>query len=135
MIVKNLKDLHGTDREVKGETWISRRLLLRGDNMGFSLHDTLMHAGTSTEMHYQNHLEAVYCVGGTGNIRNLETGEVFPIADGTVYALDGNERHVLTAETELRVVCVFNPALVGPESHDANGAYPLLTMSTSGVKS
>jgi L-ectoine synthase len=68
----------------------------------------------------------VYCVGGRGRIEDLETGEVHPIADGTVYALDGNEEHILTAETEMRMVCVFNPPLVGPEVHDETGAYPVL---------
>lgn len=131
MIVRSLKEIEGTDREVSAENWISRRLLLHGDGMGFSLHDTTIRAGTSTEMHYQNHLEAVYCVGGRGNIRVVETGQVHEICDGTVYALDAHDRHVLTAETELRMVCVFNPALVGPENHDENGVYPLMSSAAA----
>jgi L-ectoine synthase len=101
-------------------------LLLADDNMGFSLHDTVIHAGTETQMCYRNHLEAVYCVAGRGSIEVLETKEVFPITDGTVYALDRHDAHVLRADTELRLVCVFRPALVGREVHDAHGAYPLL---------
>jgi L-ectoine synthase len=125
VIVRRLFAL-GPEREVKGETWTSRRLLLADDNMGFSLHDTVMHAGTETRMCYRNHLEAVYCVAGRGSIEVVDTKEVFPIADGTVYALDRHDAHVLRAETELRLVCVFRPALVGREVHDADGAYPLL---------
>jgi L-ectoine synthase len=41
-----------------------------------------------------------------------------------LYALDQNDRHVLTAETTMRMICVFNPPLAGPESHDETGAYP-----------
>jgi L-ectoine synthase len=41
--------------------------------------------------------------------------------------LDGHERHELHAETDLRMVCVFTPALTGQEVHDEDGAYPLLT--------
>lgn len=126
MIVRRLKDTLGTTREVQADNWTSRRLLLRDDGIGFSLHDTIIRAGTSTEMHYQNHLEAVYCVQGRGNIHVVESGEKFEISDGTVYALVGHEHHVLTAETEMRMVCVFNPALVGPESHDENGVYPVM---------
>jgi L-ectoine synthase len=126
MIFRRLNELIGTDREVSAENWTSRRLLLRDDGMGFSLHDTIIHAGTSTEMHYQNHYEAVYCIEGTGTVTVVESGEQFPIEAGTVYALNNNDRHVLTAETMLRMVCVFNPALVGPESHDENGVYALL---------
>jgi L-ectoine synthase len=126
MIVRKLDEITGSARVVDTPNWKSRRLLLRDDGMGFSLHDTTIRAGTSTRMCYRHHLEAVYCVGGRGRIEDLETGEVHPIADGTVYALDGNEEHILTAETEMRMVCVFNPPLVGPEVHDETGAYPVL---------
>lgn len=126
MIVRSLKDLSSTDREVKAKTWTSRRLLLAEDGMGFSFHDTLIHAGTTTEIHYQNHLESVYCIQGKGRITVVDTGEVIEIGADTMYALDGNEKHLLTADEEMRMICVFNPALVGPEVHDENGVYPLL---------
>jgi L-ectoine synthase len=124
VIVRHLSELRGTKREVSGETWTSRRLLLAADDMGFSFHDTLMYAGTTTRMCYRNHLEAVYCVSGRGSIQVLASGEVFPISDGTMYALDAHDEHVVRADTELRLICVFNPPLVGGEVHDASGAYP-----------
>ena len=127
MIVRSLDDLIETDRETRAETWSSRRFLLKGDGMGFSLHDTIIHAGTSTEMHYQNHLEAVYCIEGKGRLKDLDNDTEYEITAGTMYALSGNERHILIAEERMRMVCVFNPPLVGPESHDENGVYPLLT--------
>lgn len=135
MIVRNLNDLTGTDREVHAENWSSRRLLLADDAMGFSMHDTVIHAGTSTEMHYQNHLEAVYCIEGKGHIIVEETGERFEIEAGTIYALDGHDKHTLTAESRLRMVCVFNPPLVGPETHDEDGVYPLMTLAEQGEPS
>lgn len=126
MIVRSLREIEGSDREVSAENWMSRRLLLRDDNMGFSMHDTIIRSGTATEMHYEHHLEAVYCIQGKGTVTVLETGKVFNIEPGTVYALDQNDRHVLRAESTMRMVCVFNPPLVGPESHDENGAYPVM---------
>jgi len=128
MIVRRRDDLAGTEREVAAETWTSRRLLLAGDGTPFSMHDTVIHAGTETRMWYANHLEAVYCVAGRGSLEDLDTGTVYPVTDGTLYALDGHERHVLRAETDLRMVCVFSPPLVGPEVHDEHGVYPLLTV-------
>lgn len=124
MIVRDLSSIQGGEREVCAATWKSRRLLLAADGMGFSFHDTVIYAGTATRMCYKHHLEAVYCVGGRGSIEVLATGQLFPISDGTMYALDKHDEHVLRAETELRLVCVFNPPLVGKEVHDANGAYP-----------
>lgn len=124
MIIRKLEDAVGGDREIDAPTWTSRRLLLADDGMGFSLHDTLIKAGTETRMWYQHHLEAVYCIEGAGEIEDLETGEIHPIEAGTVYALDGNERHILRADSTLRMVCVFNPPVTGRETHDASGAYP-----------
>jgi L-ectoine synthase len=56
---------------------------------------------------------------------------VFDIDPGTVYALDQNDRHILKAESTMRMICVFAPALVGPESHDENGSYPRLDPTAS----
>ncbi len=124
MIVRSLAQIVGTPAEVSAKTWTSRRLLLAGDRMGFSLHDTLIHAGTQTRMWYQNHLEAVYCVAGKGTVEVLKSGEKIAIGEGTLYALDQHDEHVLHAETEMRMICVFNPPLLGGEVHDENGAYP-----------
>jgi len=71
MIVRHLDELRGTDREVEAPTWVSRRFLLSKDGLGFSMHDTTLHAGTETEMEYKHHLEAVYCIGGEGEIQVL----------------------------------------------------------------
>ncbi len=124
MIVRRLDACEGSAREVSGPTWTSRRLLLKNDRMGFSFHDTILHAGTVTEMEYKHHLEAVYCIAGSGELESLVTGERWPIAVGTVYALNQHDRHRLHAHTELRMVCVFNPPLTGAEVHGPDGAYP-----------
>lgn len=127
MIVRSLDSIVDTEATVGAETWTSRRLLLARDGMGFSMHDTIIDAGTETRMWYQNHLEAVYCIEGHGTVELPDTGEVFEIGPDTVYALDQNDRHVLRATTRMRMVCVFSPPCTGRETHDENGAYPLLT--------
>jgi len=43
-----------------------------------------------------------------------------------MYALNAHDRHVLKARKNLRMVCVFNPPCTGRETHDKDGAYPLL---------
>ncbi len=127
MKIVRLADLEGTDREVRAETWTSRRFVLADDAVGFSFHDTILHAGTRTEMWYRNHIESVYCIEGEGLLTNRETGEVHPISPGTLYLLDNHDRHVLEATTPLRMMCVFNPPLTGEETHQEDGSYPLLT--------
>jgi len=131
MIVRNLDDIVGSERDVHADTWNSRRLLLADEKMGFSMHDTLIHAGTETTMCYENHLEAVYCIEGEGEIQTLPDGPIYEIRPGTMYALDQHDRHCLRARTQLRMVCVFNPPVTGREVHDANGAYPAAVAAES----
>ncbi|MFD0869084.1 L-ectoine synthase [Chlamydia abortus] len=126
MIVRQLDEIIGTDNDVDTPTWNSRRLLLQKDGMGFSLHDTIIKAGTETFIWYKNHVEAVYCIEGEGEIEVKETGRVYPLKAGTVYALDGHEKHYLRATKDMRMVCVFNPPCTGREVHDEEGTYPVL---------
>lgn len=126
MIVRQLRAILGTDRDVQAPTFASRRLLLSRDKMGFSLHDTVIYAGTETPIRYSHHLEAVYCVAGAGEVELVETGEIHQLRAGTLYALDNHDRHLLRARTEMRMICVFSPPLTGREVHDSDGAYPLI---------
>lgn len=126
MIVRTLADTEGGELDVRAETWRSRRLLLAKDDMGFSVHDTVLYAGTVTEMHYQNHLEAVYCIEGHAEITDAATGETHELRPGSIYALDQHDRHTLRVIDDFRCVCVFNPPITGREVHDENGVYPLL---------
>ncbi|MFI6350912.1 ectoine synthase [Streptomyces sp. NPDC050560] len=129
MIVRSFKELVGTDRHIKSHsgTWESSRLLLAKDGVGFSLHETILYAGTETKMWYQNHIEAVVCVEGEAELTDEETGEKHWLAPGTTYVLNGHERHVLRPKSDFRCICVFNPPVTGREDHDENGTYPLLT--------
>lgn len=126
MIVRRLEEIQGGEQDVPAPTFHSRRFLLSRDKMGFSFHDTVLYAGTETRMWYRHHVEAVYCIEGEGTLENLEDGRVYDIRPGTMYALDGHEKHILRAKTDLRMVCVFNPPLTGKEVHDDEGVYPLL---------
>jgi L-ectoine synthase len=107
-------------------------LLLAGDGQAFSLHDTVIDAGTETTMWYRNHVEAVYCIEGKGMLDDLDSGQTYLLEPGTVYVLDGHERHRVSAISDLRMVCVFSPPCSGRETHDEDGSYPLLTTDGSG---
>ena len=125
MIVRNLEAAENSDRRVVSNGWESTRLLLKSDGMGFSFHITTIYEGANLEMHYQNHLESVYCISGEGEIEDLADGKVYPIQAGTIYALDQHDKHILRAFKEMKMACVFNPPLHGKEVHNAQGAYEL----------
>ena len=126
MIVRSLAEIKGTEWDVQTDKWASRRLLIRGDGLGFSLSETIIHPGSESTIWYKNHFEACYCVEGEGEIESLAPdGRKSKIEPGTLYALDKHDRHILRAFTTLKLICVFNPALSGTEVHDPDGSYPL----------
>ena len=127
MIVRTVEDLktQGSYREQPG-VWSSARYLLRRDGMGFTLTQTTVAAGSSQTMQYRNHVEGNLVIEGEGDLTDLDTGTVHRLQPGTMYALDQHDRHRIDARTDMRLVCVFSPALVGPEIHDADGSYPIL---------
>ncbi|RJX37668.1 ectoine synthase [Paenibacillus pinisoli] len=133
MIVKQLEEIRGSSHDIDAPTWNSRRLLLKKDGMGFSMHDTIIKAGTETLIWYRNHVEAVYCIEGEGEIE-VVGGETHQICPGMLYALDGHEKHLLRARSQLRMVCVFNPPLTGAEVHDQDGVYPLMNENGEAVR-
>ena len=111
---RRLPEGHDFVREDRWTTW--GPLLLLGKDV----------AGATLELWYKNHIEANYVIEGTGELTNLETGEVYPVGPGFMYTLDQHDRHRMHTHTAMRIICVFNPAVVGIEKHDADGSYPLL---------
>jgi L-ectoine synthase len=108
--------------EVKCVEWgngLSRRFLLEADGMGYTLTDTIVRAGTTSLIEYRNHLEACYCIEGSGSVVEMD-GTEHKIEVGTMYALNNRDPHYLKGgeNEDLRLVCMFTPALQGDEHHD-----------------
>lgn len=125
MIVRTLSDAKAQGRTISAPGWESARLLLKQDGAGFSFHITRILKHAELTMHYQNHIESVYCIRGSGEIVDIASGAIHPIAAGTIYILDKNDKHILRAFEEMEMACVFNPPLHGKEVHNAEGAYEL----------
>ncbi len=126
MFIRSLKDVEATENYVDWGNGTSHRMLTKSDNMGFTVCHTIVRAGTESELQYRNHLEACYCIGGEGEVEDMD-GNVYPIRKGDIYVLDQHDRHFLRGgqNTDLVLVSVFNPALEGTETHnldDPNGS-------------
>ncbi|OLF19220.1 ectoine synthase [Actinophytocola xanthii] len=119
MIVRTLSDA----KVVDWGNGLSRRFLLAEDGMGYTVTDTIVSAGTKSRLQYSNHLEACYCIEGEGEVVDLD-GNSHKLTPGTLYALDQHDAHFLVAaeDTDLRLVCVFSPALHGDERHSLDEA-------------
>ncbi|MER7583911.1 ectoine synthase [Kitasatospora sp. NPDC097691] len=114
MLIRDIADV----KTVEWGNGLSRRFLVAGDGLGYSLTDTIVNAGTKSRLEYRNHLEACYCIAGSGEVIDMD-GNSHPITPGRLYALDEHDAHYLVASPheDLRLVCVFSPALRGDEVH------------------
>lgn len=127
MIVRDLAELEASGRYAeKPGSWSSARYLLKDDGMGFTLTRTTVAAGQSMVMQYKNHVEANLIVEGRGRLVDLANDRSYELSPGSMYALDKHDKHSIEAITDMAIVCVFSPALVGSETHDDEGSYPLL---------
>ncbi len=106
--------------------WTSTRYLLRDDNVGFTLTETTCAQGQTLEMEYKIHIEANLVIEGEAKLTDIATGQEYMLKPGSMYTLDKHDRHKIEALSDLRLVCVFTPALTGAETHDADGSYPIL---------
>ena len=128
MIVRTLDEITGTERDVVTANWRSKRLVLAGDGVDFSLHETVLAAGSVNDFWYANHIEAVFITEGEGELYDKDNDVTYRLGPGSVYVLNGHERHQLRPRTRMRTVCVFNPPVTGREVHDENGVYPLVVV-------
>jgi len=126
MIVVTSEEIANSPRHASGPGWDSKRMIVKHDGMGFSVHETRVVEGAELHLQYKNHVEANYCISGEGEVTDMATGVTHPIRPGTIYALENHDAHIVRAiRGDLRLVCVFNPALTGFETHTADGSYEL----------
>jgi len=102
----------------------SARLLTADDNLGFTIAHTVVRAGTVSKLQYRNHLEACYCIGGSGAVETMDGSVRVPLTTGVLYALDEHDAHLLIASDheDLELVSVFNPPLQGHERHSLDAS-------------
>ncbi|WNV86430.1 ectoine synthase [Umezawaea sp. Da 62-37] len=98
---------------------LSFRFLVEADGMGFTVAHTVVKAGSKSPLHYRRHLEACYCISGSGQVID-SAGTVHEIEPGVMYALDNHDEHFLIAapEGDMELISVFNPPLQGDERHN-----------------
>lgn len=125
MKILNYKTLP-KERKVKFHAGVSHRLILKKDNMGFGLTTTIIQPNAGKVFqHYKNHLESCTCVKGYGILTCVEKGIEYGISPGVTYVLDKNDPHYFEAIEETVLICVFNPPLIGSETHQKDGSYAI----------
>ncbi|MEE9248742.1 MAG: ectoine synthase [Dehalococcoidia bacterium] len=127
MFVRKTDDIRGTEKELtlkrEGGSLRSARILTKEDGCGFSISDILVEGSWSIDLHYKNHVEMNFIVTGHGEVRDLSNGESWALSPGTLYVVGPKDRHSLSTQGYVHLISIFNPAITGTESHDADGAF------------
>ncbi|MEF9906951.1 ectoine synthase [Streptomyces sp. P9-A2] len=115
MIIRQLENA----KTVEWGNGLSRRFIVEADGLGYSITDTIVLAGTKSRLQYRNHLETCYCIEGSGEVVEFD-GTSHPLRPGVLYSLNDYDPHYLIAspDEDMRLVCVFAPALQGDEVHN-----------------
>ena len=82
MIVRDIKDIIGSEKEVhaKEGQWVSRRMLLKDDKMGFSFHETIIKAGSKNTYPLPKSLRSrLLCCGQRQDRRSQNRGSASDI--------------------------------------------------------
>ena len=62
---------------------------------------------------------------GRATLEDRTTGQRWTLEPGVLYCVGPKDKHrIIRDDARLRIISVFNPPLVGNETHDADGAYP-----------
>lgn len=123
IIYRRLDDIIGTERDVFWGNGRSRRLLVKGDGLGFALCVTQGNANTDSALQYRNHFESCYYVSGSGEYvwedgsHPIDTTESL----STVFIMNRNDAHRMVVRDESICLSVFSPPIEGHEKHDLSG--------------
>jgi L-ectoine synthase len=122
MFTRQLDDVEKSDFFVDWGNGTSHRLLTKRDGMGFTVCHTVVRAGSESRLQYRRHLEACYCISGSGEVEDM-SGTIHRVEPGTIYVLDAHDDHYLRADAtrDMVLVSVFNPPLEGTEKHALGG--------------
>ena len=128
MLVRTMNQLEAEGRIISISHGKSSavRLLTKSDGVGFSVSEARASAGEYSDLWYKNHWEANYVRSGHGVLEDRGTGEQWPLEPGVLYCVGPTDRHRITRDPDegMRIISVFNPPIIGEETHDDDGAYP-----------
>jgi quercetin dioxygenase-like cupin family protein len=124
MFVKRAGDMRRARKEMIAANGQARtlRMLTKDDGLGFGFSDVHFAAGAEAILWYKHHWEANHIISGTGEVTDLGTGQTWKLGPSMGYNVGPKDRHRLRAHTDIHLLSVFCPPLVGNEQHGEDGA-------------
>ena len=123
MFVKRADQMRQAGKEMIAANGQARtiRMLTKVDAVGFGVSDVHLAAGADAVLWYKHHWEANHILSGSGEVTDLTSGQTWPLSPSVAYCVGPKDRHRLRAHSDLHLLSVFCPPLVGDEQHDDEG--------------
>lgn len=123
MFVKRADEM----RRAEGEMVVAdgrvriQRMLTKADGIGFGLSDVRLAAGAELTHWYKHHRQANHILSGSGDVTDMTTGETWELGPSTSYNVGPEDRHHLRVRTDMHLLSIVCPPLVGDEQYDKDG--------------
>ncbi len=123
MFVKRVDEMRRAGREMFAADGQARtiRMLTKSDGVGFGFSDVRLAAGAEAAFWYKHHRQANHIISGSGEVTNLATGQTWELGPSMAYCVGPEDRHRVRAHTDMHLLSMFSPPLVGDEQHDEEG--------------
>ena len=126
MFVKRVDEMRAAGKEMATANGRARtiRMLTEADGVGFGFSDVHLAAGAEAVLWNKHHWQANHIISGSGKVTDTVTGETWELGPSMAYNVGPKDRHRVRAHTDMHLVSVFSPPLLGDEKHDDDGVLP-----------
>ena len=123
MFVKRVDDMRRAGKEMMTANGQARtiRMLTQADAVGFGFEDVRLAAGAEATLWVKQHWQANHIVSGAGEATDMTSGQTWELAPGMAYYVGPEDRHRLRARTDIHLLSVISPPLMGDEQFGADG--------------
>ncbi len=123
MFVKRVDEMRQAGKEMITSNGQARtiRMLTNADDVGFGFSDVRLAAGAEAFLWYKHHWQANHIISGSGEVTDITTGQTWELGPSMAYNVGPKDRHRVRAHTDIHLLSVFSPPLMGDEQHDEDG--------------
>ncbi len=116
MFFRDQVELVDGPRDVRHANYRTTRLLLAEDALSVGLTDVTLEPGIEDLYGYPDRTEIAYCISGRAVVVDISTGQRKDVTGGTLWVAPPGSRFTFCASEPTRLICVFDPPLVGDET-------------------
>ena len=123
MFVKRADEMRRAGKELVTFNGHARaiHMLTNADAVGFGVSDVRLAAGAEVIRWDKHHWQANHIISGSGQVTDITTGQTWALGPSMAYNVGPKDRHRLRADSDIHLLSVICPPLMGDAQHDEDG--------------